>query len=315
MRFLLPLLLPVLAVAAVPPQAEPFSALYNLDYARAMAMFKKATEAQPANPEAWNHLAQAILHRRLFLEGVWQSDLVGRTNPFLRRPKVAMPADEQKRFLAAIERAMQLSRERMARDPDDPVALYALGISHAHRGNFRFLIQKSYFDALRDATRSRNLHNRLRHLDPKHPDALLVPGMHEYINGSLPALVRVLASMTGFRGNKKEGIRLVERAVREGRKTAVEARVMLSIVYAREDQHERAIPLLRELSQAFPRNHLYRSEVILMMARAGQRDDALAALQAMEKLKRDNAPELARMDAGRLKQLREAVEHRLKEKE
>lgn len=298
--------------AAVPPQSEAFQAFYNLDYDKAISLFDKAATERPDSPDAWNQLSQGVFYRRLYLEGALQSELVGKSNSFLRRPRVAMPPDEERRFLDANARAMRLALDRLAKDPNDAGALYALGVAHAHRGNFRFLCQKAYIDALRDATRSRNLHNRLQHVQPGYPDAILIPAMHDYISGSLPVMVRIFASMAGFSGNRGRGVAALKRAVLEGQKTGVEARVLLSIIYNREGKPALAVPLMAELVDAFPRNYLYRSESALLLARAGRKTEALRALEGIERMKRDNAPELASMDLQKVKRLRELVEKHLR---
>jgi tetratricopeptide (TPR) repeat protein len=289
----------------LPGLSAGYTAFYNLDFDRAIALFERETETNPASPEAWNHLAHGILHRRLYLSGAMASDLIGSSNAFLRRPRIEMPAAEEKRFLDALQRSLELSNRRLAVRKDDPVALYALGVAHAHRGKYHLLVRKARFDALRDANRSRGFHNRLRKTEPENPDALLIPGMHEYIASHLSPLVRLMAAMAGFSGNRERGIALIEEAARGGRKTAVEARLLLALTYNREKQPERALPLMRELSTAFPRNYLYRSEVLLLHARAGQREEALAGLAQLEAEKENSAPE------PHLRNLRQTIERLL----
>lgn len=293
--------------AALPPQTEGYTAFYNLDFDRAIALFERETETNPASPEAWNHLAHALLHRRLYLSGAMASDLVGSTNAFLRRPRLEMPAEEEKRFLGAVQRSIELAARRLEVRKTDPVALYALGVAHAHRGKYHLLCRKAWFDALRDANRSRSFHNRLRQADPGNPDALLIPGMHEYIASNLSPLVRLLAAMTGFSGNRERGIAMVEEASRRGQKTGVEARLLLALVYNREKQPRRALPPMRELSEAFPRNYLYRSEILLLHARAGEREEALAGLARLESGQPGAAPD------AHVRQLRRTIERLLEE--
>lgn len=297
----------VSARAEIPAQSPGYTAFYNLEFDRAVALFERAAEADPANPEAWNHLAHGLLHRRLFLAGAMASEMAGASNAFLKAPRLSMPAEEEKRFLEAVERSISLSRKRLEADKDDPGALYAIGVAHAHRGKYHLLVRKAWFDALKDANRSRSYHNRLRQAAPGNPDALLIPGMHEYIASHLSPLVRLMAAMAGFSGNRERGIAMVEEAARRGVKTGVEARLLLALVYAREKQAERALPLMRELSAAFPRNYLYRSEIVLLHARAGQRREALEGLAALE-----NDPS-APLSEARLGNLRQAIERLLKD--
>ncbi|HRJ19032.1 MAG TPA: tetratricopeptide repeat protein [Bryobacteraceae bacterium] len=288
---------PLPTAAEVPIQSEAYSAFYNLDYDRALALFERETTQNPQDPEAWNHLAHGLLHRRLFLAGGMSSELVSSNESLLKRPKLDMPPDEEKRFIEAVERSMDLCRRRLKVRKDDPVALYALGVAHAHRAKYHLLVRKAHFDALRDGNRSRGHHNRLRQVDPAHPDALLIPGMHEYIASKLSPFVRFMAAMAGFSGNRERAIRLLEESVRRGRKTGVEARLLLALTFHREKLPHRALPLMRDLSTAFPRNYLYRGEVVLLQAHAGERD---AAVQNFARLQADTenpvpAPHLLRI--------------------
>lgn len=294
------------AFAAIPAQSDGYAAFYNLDYDRALALFERETGQDPQNPEAWNHLAHALLHRRLFLEGAMSSELVGSSNSFLRRQKLNMPETEEKRFLEAVEKSIAICEQRLEIRREDPIALYAAGVAYAHRGKYHLLVRKAHFDALRDANRSRGFHNRLRKADPSNPDALLIPGMHEYIAGNLSFFVRMLAAMTGFSGNRERGIAMIEEASKRGKKTGVEARLLLALTYNREQKPKKALPLMRELSEAFPRNYLYRSEVLLLHARAGERDAAMAGLARMEADRNNPAPQ------DHLRNLRESI-HRLLE--
>jgi tetratricopeptide (TPR) repeat protein len=285
------------AAAEVPVQSEAYNAFYSLDYDRALALFERETTQAPHNPEAWNHLAHGLLHRRLFLSGGMSSELVSSNESLLKRPRLAMPPAEEKRFIDAVERSMALCRQRLKVTRDDRTALYALGVAHAHRAKYHLLVRKANFDALRDGNRSRSQHNRLRQIDPAHPDALLIPGMHEYIASKLSPFVRFMAAMAGLSGNRERAIGLLEESVRRGQKTGVEARLLLALTFHREKQPDRALPLMRDLSTAFPRNYLYRGEVVLLHAHAGDLD---AALQGFARLQADSehpvpAPHLRRV--------------------
>ena len=273
------LLLPV--AGAIPLLPEGFQALYNLDYARAIALFEEETAQRPDDPEAWNHLAQAILHRALFDAGAFDSAAFASGNSFLRRPKVPMRPEDLARFQDAISRSLALCEERLKRNGRDAACLYASGVAHGHKAQLAMWVRKAWFEALREGTKSRAAHEQLLRVAPDLADARLIPGLHEYIAGSLPWYIKGLAFLAGFRGSRQHGMEQMERAVAEGKKTAVEARVMLAVVYRREKQFPKAAALMRELTEAFPRNHLYRIEEIRLLAEAGLASDARRRLEAL----------------------------------
>lgn len=267
--------------AALPPMPEGSLALYSLDYSRAIRIFERETAERPDDPEAWNHLAQAILHRALFAAGALDSSAFTGGNSFLRRPKVPMGEEDMQRFQSAIARSLTLCEQRLRSAPEDTACLYAAGVAHAHQAEMAMWVKKAWFEALREGSKAREAHEKLSRLEPSMADARLIPGLHEYIAGSLPWYVRGLAFLAGFRGDRRHGIQQMELAVRNGRKTAVEARVLLAVVYRREREYERAAELMGELARAFPRNYLYRIEEIRLLAEAGRRSEALARLDSL----------------------------------
>lgn len=286
-----------LAEAAVPPMPEGFQALYSLDYERALQIFERETEQRPEDPEAWNHLAQVLLHRALFAAGALDSSAFGPGSPFLKRPQVPMSSADQARFREAIGRSLSLCEDRLRRNPNDTACLYATGVAHAHQAQMALWVKKSWREALREGTRSRQAHEKLMRLEPELADACLIPGLHEYVAGSLPWYVKAFAFLAGYRGDRREGIEHMERAVARGRKTAVEARVLLSVVLRREKEYARAAELMGELAAAFPANHLYRREEIRLLAEAGQAQQArrrLSELQASGLLPPDKIVALSR---------------------
>lgn len=310
MKLLALLLVTAAAFAAVPAQSEGFQAMYNLDYERALSFFESGVRAHPDDPERWNHLGQALLHRALYRGGALDSDIFTMNESFLKRPAVPMPPADEKRFVEAISTSLRLTQMRLRKDPRDRVALYAEGVGYAHRAQYFLLVKKANLDALRDGTRSRKAHNRLLELDSTMADAKLIPGMHEYVMGNLPRWVKALIFLAGFSGDKWKGIGYITDAVKHGQKTGVEARVLLSLIYSREKQPDKGLPLVKELIEAFPGNHLYRAEEALLLASAGRQQEALSAVESLERMKREGSQNLRLMAPESIARLRRAVEAR-----
>ena len=130
-------LIPLLVFFAVVAAAEDglvshgYQRFYNLDYDQAQADFSAYAALHPDDPDAYNHIAHAILYRQLFRAGALETQLVTGNNPFLRRAKVAAPAADRRAFDENIRRAMELAEARLKRNPRDTAALYALGISYS----------------------------------------------------------------------------------------------------------------------------------------------------------------------------------------
>jgi tetratricopeptide (TPR) repeat protein len=272
-----------------------FDHFYNLEYDEAIAAFRQYIAKHPDEPRGYNHLAQAILYREMYRTGALETELVSGNNPFLRRPKMNPSPEDQKEFDDAIRRSMELSQARLKENPRDTQALYTLGVAHGLRANYNFLVRKAWMDALRDATQARKLHNRVTELDPNFTDARLVQGVHEYVVGSLPWHWRTLGFLVGFRGNKQQGIRILQEVAERGEVNKLDAKVLLCAIYRRERKPELAIPLIQELMAAYPRNYLLYFELAQMYSDAGDKDKALETLARLEHLRNSGAPGFARV--------------------
>lgn len=275
--------------------ARGFEHFYNLEYDQAIADFRESTVRRPKEPAAYNHLAQAILYREMLRSGALETELVSGNNPFLRRPKMNPSPEDQRQFDEAIARSIKLSQARLKEDARDTRALYALGVAHGLRANYNFLVRKAWRDALRDATAARKLHNKVTDLDPAFADARLVQGAHEYVVGSLPWQWRLLGFLVGFRGNKDEGIRLLSTVAEKGRINKFDAKVLLCAVYRRERKPGLALPLVKDLIARFPRNYLLYFELSQMYSELGDKQQALGALDELERLRSSKAGGFTRL--------------------
>ncbi len=301
MRLIL-LLAAALPLAAAPPPAlsKGFDHFYNLEYGPAIAEFTSEVRTRPNDPFSYTHLAQALLYREMYNAGALESELVSGNNFFLAKAKIVPPPDEQKRFDDAVATAISLCDARLATNPNDTEALYALGVARGLRANYNFLIRKLWRDSLREFTESRKLHQRALQIKPDFIDATLVGGVHDYIVGSLPFTWKLLGFLIGFRGDRDGGLRVVERVAREGKTNRVDAMILLAVAYRRERTTEKAVPLLHELIRMFPRHYLYRLELVQMYADEGKKDEALAVLKTMEDLKTAGATGYKNLPGGKI---------------
>ncbi len=133
-------------------------------------------------------------------------------------------------------------------------------------------------------------HNRISEIDPDNVDARLVQGLHDYIVGSLPWGYRMLGFMVGIHGDKEKGIQTVLEVSKNGKLNRVDAEIFLCALYRRENQTKRAIPLVEDLIQRFPRNYLLRLELSQMYSMAGDKTHALEAVEEVARLKTRHAP-------------------------
>jgi tetratricopeptide (TPR) repeat protein len=240
-----------------------------MEYEQAIAVFQKEIATLPNDPAGYNHLAQALLYREMDRAGALESELVTGNNPFLRRGKIAASPAEQKRFDDAIGRAIALCEARVQANAGDVDAVYLLSVAHGLKANYNFLVRRLWRESLKQFTLSRKLSMQVTAADPRRVDAYLVQGVHDYIVGSLPFGWKLLGFLIGFHGDKEGGLRTVERVMRW-----------------------------------FPRNYLFRLELVQMYGDLGRREEALAVLARMDQLKREGAAGYKTLPAGKIQYAR-----------
>ena len=248
----------------------------------------------------YNHVAQGILYREMLRSGALESQLVSGNNPFLRRPKMEISQNDKQRFQYCIDQAIKISEAELSRNPNDLDALWGVSVAHGLRSNYLFLVEKSWMDSLHEATAARKANARIRELDPKDVDARLVFGLNEYVVGSLPFYMRALGFLGGFHGDKADGIRQLEMVAAQGTRNRYDAQVLLAAIYRRERDPRKALPLLNELANRFPRNHLFRLEQVQMYSDTGDKQNALRVLAEVENLRASGAPGYASLNPGKI---------------
>ncbi|HUB79868.1 MAG TPA: tetratricopeptide repeat protein [Bryobacteraceae bacterium] len=269
---------------------EGWDHFYNLEYDAAIGDFQRAIAQDPNSPDLHNHLAEAIVFKEMYRNGALESEMVSGNNSLLRRARMMPSPATRTQFLSEIDKSLNLASARLKKNPNDAAALYAQGIAYGLRSDYFWVVEKSWYDSLRDATSARKAHNRVVELQPDNVDARLVQGLHDYIVGSLPWQYRMLGFLVGFHGDKEKGIRIVQNVAQNGKLDKVDAQIFLCALYRRENHPDRAVPIVQELIRRFPRNYILRLELSVMYSMAGDKVHGMEAVEEAARLKRQHAP-------------------------
>lgn len=259
---------------------------YNLEYEEAIESLQKALEGDPDNPFFHNSLANTYLFQELYRLGQLEGNLYGASNAFLKEKKPKPDPAQMAKFKQSIAKVKSLCKAQLKENPRDVDALYNLGISYATEGNYKFTIERSWFDALRAGGKANDYHKKVLRLAPDYYDAKLVPGVYEYVVGSIPRSVKWLAFLFGYSGSKQRGIRLIQEAMTRGKLLTSASAFLLAVVYNREKRYDYARTVFASLQEFYPRNPLIPLEIARTYTREGQDQTALehyvAVAEAME---------------------------------
>jgi tetratricopeptide (TPR) repeat protein len=249
--------------AVRPPLAElqknGSEALFNLDYDAARQKFKEMTRLYPGDPTGAEMLATTLWLETLNQARRLQAAIYSTQSFYAGTEDKPDPRVVQD-FRDLTRRATQLAEARLRRNPRDPQTLYVLGATESLKAAFAATVERRFMAALRSGSDGIDTQRNVIKLDPNFHDAELTIGMYDYIVGTLPLPVRMLASIGGIHGSKKRGIQTLERVAKNGQWTRDDARVLLIAIYKKEKRFPEALALSRELHEKYPRNYLFSLE-------------------------------------------------------
>lgn len=241
---------------------------YNLDRDAALASFREAIAADPADPAAYRLTAATLWIGELFQQGaVSAEDYLGQARSDVYRTPPA--AQLETAFRENLERALTLAEQR-CRTSGSADAHFQLGAAYGYQATYAATIEGSLFGTLRAARRAYAEHARVLELDPGRKDAGLIVGMYRYAVSSLSLPSRVVARMAGFAGGHDRGLRMVEEAAAYPSDVQTNARFTLIVIYNREARFDDALRVIAELQREYPRNRLLWLEAGSTALRAGR---------------------------------------------
>jgi tetratricopeptide (TPR) repeat protein len=250
--------------AAVSPRLELLQeqgseAIFNLDYDVARQKFKEMARLYPDDPTGAQMLATTLWLETLNQARRLQAAIYSTQSFYAGTEDKPDPRVVQD-FRDLTRRATQLAEARLQRNPRDPQTLYVLGATESLKAAFAATVERRFMAALRSGSDGIDTQRDVLKLDHNFHDAELTIGMYDYIVGTLPLPVRMLASIGGIHGSKKRGIQTLERVAKDGQWARDDAKVLLIAIYKKEQRFPEALALSRELQERYPRNYLFTLE-------------------------------------------------------
>lgn len=255
------------ALTSVPELMSGFRLLYIQKFPEARAQFTAWESQHPDEPFGEVAVAASYLFEEFYRQGVLTSDFFLNEKKFLKGIDGQPDAQSMKGFDDAIRSTRKLAAERMAKNPADLEALYALTLAAGMESDADMILKKHNLEALK-RLKEANVHAKaLLALRPDAQDAYVALGSANYIIGSLNAGFRAMLWFGGVHGDKKLGMGQVAKTVEGGRYLKPFAKIMLALAARREKQNPLAQKLLLELTEEFPESPLYAAEYAKAMRR------------------------------------------------
>ena len=240
-------------------RAEGYEALYNLDYEGARKRFREMIQLAPDNPSGPQCFAASLWVQQLNESWELKATLYS-TKAYTEGKRKVDPAQVAE-FRKWIRQTKTLSEAKLKQNPRDLEGLYFLGAAEGLDAAYTAAVEKKYRAALGKGSDAVDRHKEVLKLAPDFRDAELTIGLQNYIVGSLPLPLKLIAGTMGVRGSKKRGLETLERVSREGHWSRDLARVLLIDLYKREKRWKDAVATARQLSEKYPRNYLFKLQM------------------------------------------------------
>ena len=246
---------------SVPPLDRGFRLLYNLDFDSAHNVFSEYERSHPDDPLGPTSDAAGLLFSEFHRLGILESQFFEDDKKFDDRPKLSPDPAVRVRFDAAVQDAERLAQARLAKDPKDKNALFAMTLCNGLQADYAALIEKRNIASLRYTKESAKWAQQTLAVDPSLYDAHIAGGISKYIVGSMAAPVRWLVRLGGVSGDKQAGINELKLVAQRGHYLAPFADILLAIAYVRDHDKQHARQLLAQLHDEFPENPLFPQEM------------------------------------------------------
>jgi tetratricopeptide (TPR) repeat protein len=235
-------------------------------------------DAQRLEKEQSNHPLGYLLEAEALWWKIWctSSEFKYGMTDARRRPKLA--ADRHYQELAA--KASSIALLQLKEHETAEMRFYA-GMGDAFAARLYGLRGENRATA-RAGMHAREHFLHAVELDPQLADADFGLGLYNYYVDTLSGIVKFLGFFMGMPGgNKREGIRQLDRAIAEGVLTSEAARFYLALDLHRYDQqYEKALLVIGPLVEKYPSNPLFQLARGDLYGKLGRKARALACYHA-----------------------------------
>jgi hypothetical protein len=236
--------------------------MYNCDFSGAQAIFAEEIRRHPEEPLPVAFRASALLFAEFDRMRILELDFFVDDDSVTDRKKIKPDPSIRAEIFQATGNARKLALARLAEDPENADATFALFVAAGVETDYSVLVEKKYIRSYSLSKETQNYASKLLALNPPIYDAYLSSGILEYVVGNLNFFFKLFIRIDQIKGNKQMSIQHLKRVVDHGRYYAPYAKILLSVIYLRDNKPALALALLQEFERDFPENLLIHKEVI-----------------------------------------------------
>jgi hypothetical protein len=235
--------------------------LYNLQFDDAHKVFAQWQQLHPDDPLGPVSDAAAYLFSEFDRLHILQIEFFAQDRNFQSQHSLIPDPVAKQRFNEQLDKTRRLADAGLSRNPNDVNALFASVLMLGLRGDYLALIEKHNLAGLSYLKEARERAEKLLRVDPSCYDAYVAVGVENYMLSLKPAPVRWFLELGGAETDKTTGIKDLRLTAERGHYLLPYARLLLAVAALRDNDRTSARSILEQLSQTYPKNHLYAQEL------------------------------------------------------
>ncbi len=272
--------------------------IYRMEYDQAIQFFAELEARYPEHPGPPLTRAVIMWLRELLSRRELDLDHFLSAGYFKDAAMHDMPEADRQAYFSALDKARERAERRLSDHPGDKDARYYLGGVEGALGSFALTIERSYMKALRHGKKAYEFQKAIIEEDADFDDSYMTVGTYEYILGTLPWYVKWIASIAGLHGSEERGFAYLIRAAEKGLFVRSEARVLLMVLYVREEEYPYALEMARQLHRRYPENYILHLNQAQILERMGGQGEAVKTYMAVVRAAEEGRPGYSKLPLG-----------------
>lgn len=187
-------------------------------------------------------------------------------------------------FLERSEKAIDISSERLNENPHDTTMVLMLSGLYGYR-SLVAASEKNYQTAIESGMTGFRYTRQLLALDDNDPKALIGKGIFYYMVGTVPKELRWATNLMGIRGDKQEGLSILEQAATSQSYVSNDAKMILSYLYKTEGMYDKALTHIEDLCSRYEENIIFQFSYAEILEKSNRQEEAKEAYRAVVELK------------------------------
>jgi tetratricopeptide (TPR) repeat protein len=181
---------------------------------------------------------------------------------------------DAKQFLKLSEKAIQISESYFESNKKDTSIVLLLSGLYGYRALVS-ADQGEYLTAAKSGLSGFDFTKKILNMDENLTEAKIGRGIYYYMSGSVPDNGKWLVKLFGMNGTKEQGFAELEIAAQTESRVHVDANLILSYLYLKENKPYQAFKTSQRLTKLYPENPIFLFLHAESLEKIGKNDDAV----------------------------------------